>query len=225
MTDVSVFAQIRGSVRQYFSSAQAEIQPMLGDGGELISAEGLPPLTEIVRLGNSWHAIASAGVAALTALPTTTSTLSLNNKDTATGKSFVIESFGSIQGVIDATQQDTMVLLAMNNRKTSAQASAGTLQAATQVASLSGKGSYGGVSELRSGATVVNDVWVPHQTIGIIGPTLVGDVFRAIEVNARGLYIVPPGGCFSIAIVKSAAAAAAQQFPFIRWHEVQLNLG
>jgi hypothetical protein len=42
------------------------------------------------------------------------------------------------------------------------------------------------------------------------------------EALIRGLYLVPPGGSFSIQTVKAGAAAAAQQFFYIRWHEVQL---
>lgn len=223
MTDVSIFGQIRGSVRQYFSAAQQEVQPLLGDGGEQIVAEGLPPLTEIVRLGNSWQALFTTGVAAATAIPTTTSLLSLNNFSTALGLSYIIESFGTYEGVVDATQTDVTMLMAMLNKAGSAQASAGTLVSTIQ--SLSGKGTYGGTGILRSAATVVNDTWFPHETLGSMAAAAAGANFKVNEVKARGLYIVPPGGTFSIAAVKAAAAAALQQFAFIRWHEVRLNLG
>lgn len=227
MPDVSIFGQIRGSVRQFFATAQQEVQPLLADGGEQLIAEGLPPLTEIVRLGNSWQIIATTGVAALTALPTTVASLSLNNFESGgNGKSLVIEAFGSYQAVIDATQIDSTALFAMLNKKGSGQASAGTLLTSANIGTLSGKGNYGGAAVGRTGPNVINDIWFPHaQLFTPTSPTLAGQIFQVNEAAARGLYVVPPGGTFSMAVVKSVAAAAAQQFPFIRWHEVQLNLG
>lgn len=226
-TDVNVFAQIRGAVRQFFTSPQQQVQMELADGGEVLVMEGLPPLTDVIRQGNSWQGILTTGLAAATALPTTTSLLSLNNNESAgSGKSYIIEAFGSYQAVIDATQIDSSVLFAMNNKKGSAQASSGTLLTSSNINSLSGKGNYGGAGVLRSGATVVNDVWFPHgQLFTLASPTLAGNVFVVTEAQVRGLYIVPPGGTFSLHVVKSAAAAAAQQFGFIRWHEAFLNLG
>lgn len=227
MTDVSIFAQVRGAVRQFFAAAQQEMQPLLADGGEQIIAEGLPPFTEVIRLGNSWQIIATTGIAATAALPTTTSTLSLNNFESGgNAKSLIIEAFGSYQGVIDATQINSTALFAMLNKKGSAQASAGTLLTSANIGTLSGKGNYGGAAVGRTGATVVNDIWFPHaQLFTPTSPTLAGQIFQVNEATVRGLYIVPPGGTFSLAVVKSVAGAAAQHFPFIRWHEVQLNLG
>jgi hypothetical protein len=44
---------------------------------------------------------------------------------------------------------------------------------------------------------------------------------EGVDVPVKGLYLVRPGSAFSIASVK-VAAAAAQMFFTIRWHEVQL---
>jgi hypothetical protein len=220
-TQVSVFARVRGALRDIYGTG--EQQPVAADGAELITVLGMPELTEIVRQGNSWQAQFTTGVAALTAIPTTTSLMSINNAETGGGKSYVIDSFGTYEGVADATQTDVTMLMAMNNKKGSAQASAGTLFTTSQ--SLSGKGAYGGAAIFRSAATVVNDGWYPHQTLGAMAAAAAGANFKVNEVFVRGLYIVPPGGSFSFAAVKAAAAAALQQFPFIRWHEVQLTLG
>lgn len=223
-TEVNVFGQIRGAVRQFFTSPQQPVMPALGDGGEQIVCEGLPPLTDIVRQGNSWQMLyTTAGVAAATALPTTTSLLTLTNLDAA--KSYVIESFGTYEGVVDATQTDVTMILAMLNRKSSAVPSGGTVAAATMIQSLSGKSAYGGNGVIRSAATIVNDGWFPHQTLGAMAAAAAGANFKVNEVQARGLYVVPPGCSFNIQAVKAAAAAALQQFAFVRWHEVNLNLG
>lgn len=220
-TEVSVFARIRGALRDIY--AVGDQKPVAADGGELITVLGMPELTEIVRQGNSWQALFTTGVAAGTAIPTTTSLLSLNNFESGGAKSYVIDSFGTYEGVVDATQTDVTMIMAMLNKKGSAQASAGT--AFSTIQSFSGKGAYGGAAILRSAATVVNDGWYPHQTLGSMAPVAAGANFKVNEVFVRGLYIVPPGGSFSFAAVKAAAAAALQQFAFIRWHEAQLSLG
>lgn len=108
---ISKLTRVRGLVAQLFAEGEEDQILQLNNRGDLMVAQALPPLA-----GQSWQVSSSAGVAALTALPTTTAGLSL---------------------------------------------------------------------------------WVD------------------------GLYTVPPGGMFNVVAVK-AAAAAAQQFYFIRWHEVRL---
>lgn len=222
-TPVDVNMLVRGNVRQAFTAAQ-DIQPVLSEGLEILIAEGIPPLTQVVALGNSWQMQDGTGSAATAALPTTTAMMSLSNLESQGGKSYVIEEFGSYQGVIDATQIDSSMLVAMLNKKGAAALTTGALVTAIQ--SLSGKGSYGGSATFRRGATVANDGWFVHgQDFASQSPTLAGQIFQANVCRVRGLYVVPPGGIFSWGVVKSAAAAAAQQFPLIRWHELQLNLG
>jgi hypothetical protein len=222
-TEVSIFGQVRGAVRQFFTSPQQDVRPALGDGAEILTCEGLPPLTEIVRQGFSWQALNTTGIAAVTALPTVTAMLTLTNLDAV--KSYVIEALGALQVVTDATQSDTTVLLAMLNHKNSAVPSAGAVLANTLVQSLSGKSGYSGQAVLRSGATVVNDGWFPHFCPQSTVPTFAGDNFKVQEATVRGLYIVPPGSSFSMQIMKTAAAAALQHLAYMRWHEVNLNLG
>lgn len=225
MTDVNINAQVRGNVRQAFITAQQNVQPILTEGGEQYTVEALPPAASIVALGNSWQSISGA-VAALTALPTTTAGFTLYNGETgSTPKSLLIESFGWYQGVIDATQIDSAMLVAMMGKKTDTIPSGGA--ATTNTSSLAGKGSYNGAGVLRSGGTVVNNIWFPHGTLyQSQSPTLAGDIFKVYEAAVRpGMYIVAPGAAFSFTAVKSVAAAASQVFYFIRWHEVYLNLG
>jgi hypothetical protein len=226
-TPVDVNALIRGNARLVYSAAQ-DLQPVLGDGAEVLVVQALPPLAELVKLGNSWQALYQTGVAATTAVPTTTSLLSLTNGETgANAKSYLIETFGTYEGVVDATQTDVTMIMAMLNKSGSANPSAGTVVTTANgaIQSLSGKGSYGGNATIRSAATVVNDGWFPHQTIGSMAAAAAGANFKVNEVFCNGLYIVRPGGAFSLYAVKAAAAAALQQFAFVRWHEVQLNLG
>lgn len=195
----------------------------LSPDGSVLVAQALPELTSIVRLGGSWQAVTTTGQAALTALPTTTAGMSLNNNEPAgSTKCYAIDSFGSWEAVVDATQTDVTAIFALLNKITSAKASAGTAE--TSFRSLSARANYGGAGTLIRGATVVNDGWTAHglEGGGQMAAAAAGAQWKVNSVPARGLYLVPPGGSFSIQAVKAAAAAAAQQFFFIRWHEVRL---
>jgi hypothetical protein len=219
---MKIAGRVRGLFSGNYSENREDEQVQVNSRGDLVIAQGLPELTELVRMGQSYQVTSTTGQAALTALPTTTSGLSISNNEAATGMCYAIDSFGSVEEVIDATQTDVTALFAMLNKRTSAIASGGTTEL-TNIRSLSGRVNYGGTATVLRGATVVNDSWAAHGTPGAqMAAAAAGANWKVNEALVRGLYLVPPGGTFSIQAVKAAAAAAAQQFFFIRWHEVQL---
>lgn len=219
---MKIAARVRGLFAGDYAENHEDEQLIINNRGDLVIAQSLPELTEVVRLGNSWQVTSTTGQAALTALPTTTSGLSLVNNEPATGVCFAIDSFGSIEEVVDATQTDVTALFAMLNKRGSALATGGSAEAG--VKSLSGRAAYGGSGALLRGATVINDGWFGHGTPGAqMAAAPAGANWKINEALVRGLYLVPPGVSFSVQAVKAAAAAAAQQFFFIRWHEVQLK--
>lgn len=219
--DLKILAMVRGLFPDNNPEGREDARLVLNNRGDLLIAQGMPELAELVRLGDSWQVSSTTGLAALAALPTTTAGLSLNNFEPASGQCYAIDSFGSVEEVVDATQTDVTAIFAMLNKRGSAQATAGTVEAGST--SLSGKAQYGGSAVVRRGATVVNDNWFPHGTPGAqMAAAAAGANWKVNEVSVRGLYLVPPGGTFSIQAVKAAAQAAAQQFFFIRWHEVQI---
>src|SRR5215472_8270195 len=114
-----MIAKIAARVRGLFAVDSAENredeQVFMNTRGDLVVAQSLPELTELVRLGNSYHVL-SAATAALTAVPTTTSGHSLWNGEPATGKCYAIDSFGTVEIVTDATQQNSLALFAMVSR-------------------------------------------------------------------------------------------------------------
>ena len=59
--------------------------------GDQPTVQGLPELTEIVRLGNSWQMMGAAS-AGLTAVPTTAGLLTLWNGEPDNGNIYVIDS-------------------------------------------------------------------------------------------------------------------------------------
>jgi hypothetical protein len=215
-----MIAKIAARVRGLFAIDSAENredeQVCMNTRGDLVVAQSLPELTELVRLGNSFH-ILSAATAALTAVPTTTAGHSLWNGEPATGKCYAIDSFGTVEVVTDATQQNSVALFAMMNR--------GIITAPTDAGlskgSMSGR-AYGGKCRTAAAVTVVNDVWTPHGPSAPGATAFAGAVWRVHEAQVRGLYLVPPGGLFSIAAAKTVATASQIQY-FIRWHEVQIK--
>src|SRR5579859_2959039 len=155
-------ARVRGLVSFNSTENREDEQLVMNNRGDLVIAQSLPELTELVRLGNSYQVVTTTGLAALTTLPTTVSGVSLNNNEPASGLCYAIDSFWSIEEVVDATQTDVTALFAMLNKRASAQATGGTAE--TGINSLSGRKSYGGSGTVLRGATVVNDTWYAHGT-------------------------------------------------------------
>jgi len=213
---MKIAGRVRGVFAPNYPENDEDQQLHINNRGEQLVAQALPELTTLVSLGDSWQVASATGLAALTALPTTTAGLSLWNGEPATGKCYAIDSFGSWEAVVDATQTDVTAIFACNN-KTPVTA---PTDAALVIRSLSGK-SYGGKARTLAGGTITNDGWFAHGTSGEMAAAAAGANWKVNEVQCRGLYLVPPGGMFNVQAVKAAAAAAAQQFFFIRFHEVQ----
>lgn len=219
---VQMQGKVRGLSIPGYNDQDQQI-PAENTRGEWLMAQALPELTELVRQGGSWQVALTAGLAALTALPTTTAGLSLWNGNPTGGQNtpvtcFAIDAIGSVEEVIDATQADTTAIFACNN--------IGPIAAVTDsgvtVHGLSGN-RYAGMARTVSAATVVNDGWYGHGQQPPLAPAVAGANWKINEVLLRGLYLVKPSGQFNIVAVKAGAAAAAQQFYFIRWHEVLLT--
>lgn len=224
---MKIAARVRGLFSGNYPENNEDEQLIMNNRGDLSVVQGLPELAELVRLGGSYQAQTATGLAALTALPTTTAAMSIYNGEPAGGKSYLIESFGSWEAVVDATQADTTALFAMLNAGTVAALSTGTvIVPGTGFRSMSGRKGYGGRAIVNGGATgttVTNDGWFAHgaEAQAPLAPAAAGAIWKVNEARVRGLYLVPPGGQFNIQTVK-VAAAVAQQFWFLRWHEVQL---
>lgn len=210
--------RIRGAFVGNYADNDEQQQSHLNNRGDLIVTQALPELTEVVRMGDSWG-ILSAATAALTAVPTTTAGHSLYNNEASNGKAYIIDSFGCVEIVTDATQQNSIALFAMNSFVGSVNA---PTDAALTKSSMTGS-SYGGRCRTVAGGTVVDNGWQPHGPSTPGATAFAGAVWRVTEAQARGLYIVHPGGQFNIAVAKTVATASQIRY-FIRWHEVRINV-
>jgi hypothetical protein len=181
---------------------------------QVVSTAELPMAADLTRLGGSFH-ILSAATAALTAVPTTTSGHSLWNGDSQ--KCYLIDSFGCVEIVTDATQQNSLALFAMMNK--------GSVTAPTDAGLTRGSflgNNYGGNAKTAAAVSVTNDIWTPHGPSAPGATAFAGAVWRVHEREANGMYVVRPGGMFNIAAVKTVATASQIQY-FIRWTEVLIE--
>ena len=211
-------ARVRGVFAGNYPENREEEQIHINNRGDQIVTEGLPPLTEIVRLGGSFQVATSAAMAPLITEPTIVAGLSVWNGEPGGGKSYIIESVACWERVVDVTQQNQLALFAMNSI-VPVTAFAGALT----IRSLSGK-IYGGRARAASGISVANDGWFPVGASVAGAAAVAGGAWRVHDAPLRGLYIVPPGGLFSVHAAKIAATAAQVHF-CIRCHEAQIILG
>lgn len=216
---IKIAGRVRGLFAGNYPENREDEQFHLNSRGDQLVAQALPERTEIVRLGDSWQTMLAAGVAPLTAIPTTTAALVLWNGEAANGKSYVIDTVFCTEGVVDVTQSNMTSLFVMLGRPPVTTPT----DVALAIRSLSGKNAYSGRARTVVGGTVVNDSWFPAGTSAPAAAAAAGSAWKTLDWPINGLYIIPPGGSFNLHAVK-AAATAAQCFIGVRWHEVQLIL-
>ena len=192
--------------------------------GAILIAPSLPLNTEIVRLGNSYvtgTATASA-VAPVAALPTTAAHFVLWNGEPqdGTGKSYLIHRCG-FTTIASAAAVIQMQLI--GHLSTVPVAAIPSNTAAVGIKSLSGRGTQSRASAGSTVTIVNNGDWHP------IGPAVLSLAATATialggDFDVNGVYIVPPGGIFSLAVLCSAAGGETCAH-FITWSEVNIALG
>lgn len=214
-----IAGRVRGLFAGNYPENKEDEQFHLNSRGDQIVAQGLPPLTELVRLGNSWQVttLTASAVTAQSAKPTTTGGLLLWNGEPAAGLSYVIDSVACTEIVVDGTQSDCTALFVMLNKPpVTAPTDAGLL-----IRSLSGR-TYGGRARTLHAGSVTDDGWFPAGNSVAVAAAAAGSGWKQTDVNLNGMYIVPPGGAFNVAACKISGAGSNQCLYTIRWHEVQL---
>lgn len=212
-----MMGRVRGKMEGEYAPDTEGAQIHVNTRGDVLVAQALPELTSLVAMGNTWG-ILSASTAALTGVPTTTAGHTIWNGEPPAGKCYAIDSFGALEIVTDATQQNSIAIFALNEWSVCPYGA--PTDAALTKASMSGR-KYGGRAKSAAGGTVVDDGWQPHGPSTPANTAFAGAVWRVTEALVRGLYLVQPGGKFSVAAAKTVATASQIRY-FIRWHEVQL---
>lgn len=208
-------SQVRRTSAEYYGSGAYE--NAMNSRGDLIVSQGLPPLTELTRLGEGWSIRTPLANAfqPVAAMPTTLANMVLHNGHAS--KSLVISSVWAVAATSIAAASSLTLLAQISN----AGVAAPTDNTAVLVTSRSGK-TYAGSSKkaIANTAFAIADKWT------VIGESS-GHPSTAIGAGAfadvQGGWIVPPGACFCVNLVASTAGGTMLQG--IDWYEAVLDLG
>jgi len=211
-----LFARVRALVDGLTGAGEAGLR--CTPAGMLLVAEGQHPAVEEVRLGQSWWTKNTTLAAALTAMPTTTSGLTLYNGEVQGGRCYIVHRVTVAEEIPDATQQDSMAIWVACGRSFTAPTAG-----AVATGSYSGIKTYPGSAIVAVAATTVvaDSPWLPVGTSAPGNTQYTGSNFRTTEVNFGRPFVVVPGGAFHLAASKLAGVASQTRY-VIHWTEVQL---
>ena len=182
---------------------------------ELLVSQGLPPYTEMTRLGDGWQVMDTSATAAVVVRPSTVAGLTLYNGNAAGGASYIIDR----AFVFNLVSTDAIADYSIWGCVHPAGFTAPTADI-TAIKGMSGN-TYAGNAIVDTGATVTDGGWFPlgDGDVGNPGGVTPGGV--AI-VNVAGRLVIPPTGAFSINVVASLATWTFTHG--ISWYEQQLAL-
>lgn len=195
------------AIRRGGSSDGNDYPLVANESKELIVAQGLPPYTEMTRLGEGWTVQTSTLFAPLVAVPSTTAALELWN-NTNSGVDLILDTVFADQ-ILSTAATQTYAIYAM----VTVPKAVPTLTALA-LNSMSGKAvltsSVGAKVVTGVGTTVIANGWRPWgiaQAWGTAAATP-GNAWHA-EVNGR--LIAPPGCSICLHVVGSLATASTFQ--------------
>lgn len=206
--------RVRGSDAPSYPENREYEEVHLNNTGDFLSSQGLPPLAEIVRLGNSWQVLGAASTG-LATTPTTAGLLTIWNGENGNGNHLVIDSVVATKVIADVTTDDLATIWAQIIRPPMATPT----DAALTIRSLSGRYSYGGrVRTVATGVTIANR-WEAIGCIPNTSAAIAGSPWAQVGIDLLGRFIIPPGGAFTLHASEVTATASTFRF-CIRWHEV-----
>jgi hypothetical protein len=210
---ILVHGEVR-AIQDYDKGYQDEHEPVVcNPRGDLIICQGLPAKAELVRLRNSYFAIATTAVVPSQGLPTTAAQVTLFNNNPHGGMSLIVDSVFTIVVVSSAAATGVAPAVCMNvGVKT-----APTTNLLTPK-TLAGN-PYRGSAIVATGQTITNDTWHTAHNSAIMDTTT--QAGTACDCDLYGQYIVPPQHMFSVAAVANTNVTITTRSG-IRWHEIML---
>ena len=216
-----MIAKIAGRVRGLFAGNypenREEEQWHITPRGEELACQALPERTEILRMGNSYIAIATAAAPVAT-IPTTAAPFQLWNGELDNGYCYVIDAVGAFCAVSAAAAINVNMAVQLNTGRYASPAGAIVPK------SLCGKPYYRGKGNVKAGSTTVTDEVIWHNVGNTLVCALTATLGLSIEAPCYGRYIVPPGGMFNVTVLCNAAGSSTFS-PWVIWHEIQLVRG
>lgn len=177
---------------------------------ELLTAQGLPPFTELSRLNYGWQVMDTSATAAVVVRPSTVAGLTLFNPAAAT-VNFVIDRVGAFNLVTTDAVHAWGLWGCLHPSMTAPTADI------TAIKGYSGR-TYAGGAIVDTGATVVDDGWFILSTAGVVGNPGTVTPGNSLVFDTGGRFIVPPGGGFSINVVASLVGDTFTHM--ISWWEI-----
>ena len=220
MIDVVNYGNIRGiSPINYPEGVDEQLQ--LNNRGYILTAQGLPTLSELTRLGNSYVARTTTAVAPVIDIPTTAYLIAIWNGELDNGKSYIIDSVFALTVASTAAQQASTILI-----NVSTQQSLTALANTITPRSLKANQPYRGRARIAVNTTTnatdgVAANWFPAGTTPepIAGAT--NNIGSCTDIDLKGMIIIPPKGILCVSVLSAATTASSVQVG-LRWHEVQL---
>lgn len=189
--------------------------------GDLLVAQGLPPLTELVRLGKTWHMRTATASAfdLVAAQPTTLAVAILYNNEPVGGKSYVIHDI-SASIIVSSAAASQLTLLAQVLPNAGSTATAPTHSSTTTlITNMAGvSNAYDGLA-LRAVnvTTFVANLW---KIVGVSGGHAAANIGAGVFADIAGGIIIPPKGALGVNLVAGTVATAGG-LAGITWSEVQ----
>ncbi len=192
----------------------------VNEKGELLTAQGLLPYTEMTRRYEGWSAIATSAAAAVAVRPTTTAGITLYNGEPQNGKSYIIDRIFT-HCLVSGAEEGRFSIWACSHPVNTAVPATGPLAAAVNQKNGNRGGLYTGLSVFDVGDTCIDQGWYPWGYSTDMEPTgvLPG---AAIDVRVEGRLIVPPTAALSVQIVTSVNDETFCSG--ISWYEVKLDI-
>ena len=202
-TPVTAYGRVRGGL-----GATDERGVDMNESRELLTAQGLPPYTEMSRLGNGWTLL-SAAFTTVAAVPSTTAAQEIFNNTAGPGAmTLVVADLFAFQLLSTAAAQTYGIWAQVTTQK------AAPTNGAQTFFSVSGRQSWasvaGGPLLTAAGTTVVANGWRPFGSVQAWG-TAAATPGNAWNAPVDGKLIVPPGCSLCLTVAGSIATASSFQ--------------
>ena len=221
---VNTYGTTKGAAELYNNNASQEIETLYNSRGDMLVAQSLPDMAELVRMGNVWSMRTATGSAfnAVAAFPTTLAATTLYNGEAAGGKSYIILS-AFCSTIVTAAAATQYSLICQVTPSALGISTAPTHSATTTLlTSNSGKTTYAGLAKRAVNVTTFfTDGW---QVIGTQGGGAAANVGLGVYADLKGMFVIPPGGSFGLNVVAGTVNTDGTVVG-CTWAEVQLYLG
>ena len=205
----TLMAYVRKNAVLNLAEGQEQGQLTLNSRSELLVAQAMPSLTELVKQGTTFGKLTDAVAVTATGIPTTTAAHMIWNGNISSGKSLILLSVGWY-GITSAGAASTFGMVGCLHplAVTTQTATADTL---TAVTSMNGK-VYGGLVTTSHTVTVPDNGWwpLPIQSAFPGAGTVTGGL--TLYADLKGGVIVPPGCRFSANVTTVGTTATGNMF-------------